>query len=281
MTYVIGTMMTPFPLSSQEIQLPDNKPTATPLVLRSETYDRESIWNFHTSDADLYLEYGFRSLLVKEYRVAERIFREEVYDLASPLDAFGILTCNRMALDLMDSTYPGVVTDSFECRMAAGDRYMVLTVLAGSGPGRDSMAYLANRLMPARDTDEFTLPEPFDQPIFQRVRNNLVYIRGQAGLRNSNLPWQELMLGLQYDMFAISMPVNGSDLLFARITFSESPLIMIFLEKAGLTVNTVAVPNTNTADGLYREFQQVDDTTIYFLECQEPFPIDVLVNAER
>lgn len=281
MTYVIGTMMTPFPLSSQEIQLPDAERIKAPMVLRSVTYDRESIWDFHTSDADLYLEYGFRSLLVKEYRVAERIFREEVYELASPLEAYGLFTCNRISCDFIDSTDFTDCADSSGYRVANGDRYMALTVLSGSGPGRDSMVYLAKQLIPAWNKVDFSFPDPFDQPNFRMVRNSLVYLRGPASLRISALPWQELMLGLQYDMFAVSMPVNDPDLIFARIKFFESRQVMVFLERAGLTINNIPVPNANTEDGLYREFQQIDDNTIYFLESQEPFPIDALVNPER
>jgi hypothetical protein len=40
------------------------------------------------------------------------------------------------------------------------------------------------------------------------------------------------------------------------------------------------MPNTNTNDGLYREFQQLDEQTIYFLQSQEPWPISAVIQQQ-
>jgi hypothetical protein len=67
-------------------------------------------------------------------------------------------------------------------------------------------------------------------------------------------------------MFVVILPFER-DVYFARISFAAQSDKNTFLNRAGLMNGFDPVPNTTTRDGLYREFRQIDDTNIYFLEC--------------
>jgi hypothetical protein len=44
---------------------------------------------------------------------------------------------------------------------------------------------------------------------------------------------------------------------------------------------SVPIPNATTSDHRYHEYKQVDPQTIYFLQSQEPYPIDAVLNTLR
>jgi hypothetical protein len=88
-----GILLAAFPLSAQEVTLPDlagfkkvtNYPVFTP----------DNLWDFINGAADNYLAYGFADLHVAEYKKGKEVIKLEVYRHKNNILAFGIYSSER------------------------------------------------------------------------------------------------------------------------------------------------------------------------------------------
>ena len=61
-----------------------------------QTYDRETIFKFMDGAGEVYLQYGFRRLFVREFaRAGSPTIGAQLYDMTSPGEAFGIFSFER------------------------------------------------------------------------------------------------------------------------------------------------------------------------------------------
>ena len=62
-----------------------------------QTYDRETIFKFMDGAGEVYLQYGFRRLFVREFaRAGSPTIGAQLYDMTSPGEAFGIFSFERI-----------------------------------------------------------------------------------------------------------------------------------------------------------------------------------------
>lgn len=57
-----------------------------------EVFDRENIYDLVNGQADAFFAYGFEQVAVQSYENAENLLRVEVWQLATPADAYGLFT---------------------------------------------------------------------------------------------------------------------------------------------------------------------------------------------
>ena len=259
----------------------ENFPDA--IVGKPDTYDIETIMAYNNG-ADLFIEFGFQSLVVQEIAWEKAKIKVEVYRMDTPEDAFGVYSLSVLKCLQRDTLTSFDCSTIYQYQAAYGNLYISVTSESGSGTARALYLPVANAVMQKNPLKSLALPEPFNLPQMKKGRKNLVYMQGQTALGNSLFPWQDLFLRVRFGMYAILLANSESEIYFARIRF-ETPVDMLrFLGLAGLTQGDVPIPNTNTNDGLYREYQQVkpdDPLTIYFLQSQEPWPIYSLVNPGK
>ena len=122
----------------------------------------------------------------------------------------------------------------------------------------------------------FQLPSEFTQTLIRRFGRDPYCTKGVLGVNHTPVPWQDLFTMVRNTMFVVILPFER-DVYFARISFTSQSDKNTFLNRAGLMNGFNPVPNTTTQFGLYREYRQIDDTNIYFLECQLPFSISSIV----
>ncbi|MCX6304515.1 MAG: hypothetical protein NT040_06070 [Bacteroidetes bacterium] len=252
----------------------ENFPDA--IVGSANNYDIESLPEYN-SGADLFIEFGFRSLLVQQISWETAKIKVEVYQMMTPEAAFGIYSLSVLKCQQQDSLTPFDCNTVYQYQAAYGNLYISVTSESGSVKARAMYLPVANAIMQKNIQQVFALPDPFNQPRLKKARKSLVYMQGTTGLENSVYPFQEMFLTVRFRMYAISLPNPDFLIYFARIRFETPADMMRFLTLAGLTQNGIPVPNTNTNDGLYREYQQLDEVTVYFLQSQEPWPISAII----
>ncbi len=244
------------------------------------TYDIETLPEYNEG-ADLFSEFGFKSLMVQEITWKAEKIKVEVYQMNSAEGAFGIHTLSLVKCLQRDTLSPFDCNSPYQYQLPYGNLYISVTSETGSGIARAMYLPVAGAIMQKNPQRLIELPEPFSQPRLKNEQKNLVYIQGLTGLQNSFFPWQELFLGVRFGMYAIFLSNSDNELYFARIRF-ETPADMVrFLTLAGLMQDGIPIPNTNNNDGLYREFQQLDNGTIYFLQSQVPLPITWVIAPEK
>ncbi|MEI6435363.1 MAG: DUF6599 family protein [Bacteroidota bacterium] len=256
------------PLSGEDFQ--------ETIVGKPDNYDLTSLLSYN-DDADLFLEMGFQSLIVQEIAWEQIKLKVEVYRLGSPEAAFGVFFLSKSKCIYRDTIAAFDCDGLYQYMAAYGSLFISVSSETGSAGARERYLRVAGKVMQKNPQSTFQLPEPFNQPQFQKWRNNLIYIQGPVGLQNCLIPWQNIFLGVRFNMYATTFTKPDNDIWFARIHFETPDDQMLFLELAGLTMNGTPVPNTNANDGIYREYKSVDDLTIYFLQSQEPWPISDLL----
>jgi hypothetical protein len=241
------------------------------------TYDPESVMQYNNG-ADLILELGFQSLTVQEISWETENIKIEVYAMQDPEAAFGILSLSASKCLHRDTLFAHNCMTRYQFQSAWGKLYISITSETGSEKAIAMYLPVAQAVMQLNQQQPLVLPAPFEATAMKTWHKNLVYINGPVGFQNSLLPWQDLFLGVRFGMYAIFLANPDREIYFAQVRFETPADQARFLEQAGLMTAGFPVPNTNTNDGLYREYSQVNDQTIYFLQAQEPWPISALVN---
>jgi len=108
LTYLITTVTfsqqgTPFPRLA-DTDIPETEHTGTRI------FTNESLYGYIDGGAELYLEYGFDSLLVNDFTFKNHDIRVEVYRMTDPSAAFGIFSVSRFKCS------PGKDLTEFFCR---------------------------------------------------------------------------------------------------------------------------------------------------------------------
>jgi len=259
------------------------QPADFPLALinKTDTYNQESVWAYNSSRSDIFIEFGFQSLLVQELTFDNERIKMEVYQLDSPESAFGIYSLSVINCEKRDTLSPFDCVSRFEYQFAHGNLYGIVTSESGSLNARKLLFAVANMIRQKNPQPILVLPDIFKLPQLLKSRGNLVYIRGPVGMQNCQIPWQELFLGMKFSMYAIYLPTLENDVYFGRITFPTPRDQSRFMYAAGLMSGTIPIPNCTTSDNLYHEYKQIDSQTIHFLQSQEPYTIDAVVNGVR
>lgn len=242
----------------------------------AEYYDIESVMEYN-EDADMFIEYGFNALMVQYIILGDAKLKVEAYLMQSAEAAFGAWSVSVSGCQQRDSAMAYDCGSLYRYQCAYGKLYISVSSETGSEAVRSLFVPLARVLVQNNPQQPFYLPEPFNQPAMKKSRNTLTYTKGLIGMQNVLIPWQELFPGVEAGVYAIILPRGEYEIYFARIRFATPDSKMRFLGLAGLLDNGVPVPNTNTNDGLYREFSEIDMQTIYFLQSQEPWPINAVI----
>lgn len=270
----------PLHVKSQEIVPISDANFPEAIVSAPNNYDLQSILEYN-NDADLYMEFGFKSLVVQEIAWKNARIKVEVYQLGSPEGAFGAYTLSVIKCLHRDTLSMYDCNSIYQHQVAYGDLYISVTSESGSDTARSHYLPVVSTIMQKNPRQNLSLPQPFNLPKMKKWQKNLVYIQGPVGLQNSLYPWQDIFLSVRFAMFAIYVPNSKNGIYLSRIIFETNDDMMRFLGLAGLILNGVPVSNTSTNDGLYRAYTQLDSQTIYFLQSQEPWPIDELVSPEK
>ena len=265
----------PLQLFSQVMPLHDND---VPEVLISQTsvLTGQDFRDYLKGSGETILEYGFRSLLVQDLRWKTEHVILEAYEMVDPTSAYGIYSVSKNGCLTRDSL------TSFDCfsrasyHAAFGRFYLKITTDVPTPGDKEFFAVLAKKIMSNNPDSLFQLPAVFQQNLIRRFGRDPYCTRGVLGVKHTPVPWQDLFTMVRNTMFVVILPFER-DVYFARISFTAESDKLTFLQRAGMMNGFNPVPNITTSDGLYREFRQIDDTNIYFLECQLPFSISSLV----
>lgn len=250
-------------------------------ISRTDRYNAEFLPEFNPDDAPLLMEYRFRSLLVQEFQPPQGTTRLEIYQMGSPEAAFGMFSVSAIGCALRDTLTRFDCMGPSRYSAAYGDLYLIISMQTDANLDPAFTVALVNAVMQKNPRTPLQVPEPFDRPRLLQSRNNLMYMQGPLGLENSMYPVTDLFLGIHFGMYATKVANPGFDIYFARIYFPDPTRILPFLTRAGLTRNNIPVPNTDPNGLVYREYRQIDDFTIYFLQAREPYPINAMINRER
>ena len=246
------------------------------LISNTAVLTGQDFRDYLKGSGEVYLEYGFRSLLVQDLRWNTEHVVIEAYEMADLSSAYGIFS-----ISIPDCRTRDTLT-TFDCfspsgyQAAFGRFYLRISSETPSPGDKSFFALLAGRFMSNNPDSLFQLPSIFVQELIGRFGRDPWCTKGVLGIQHIPVPWRDLFTMVRNTMFLVVLPFER-DVYFAMISFPSQSDKNTFLKRAGLMAGFNPVPNTTTSNGLYREYRQIDDLHIYFLECQLPFSISSIV----
>jgi len=265
----------PLAVFSQIVPLQDHDiPQA--LISHTDMLTGQDFRDYKKGSGEVYLEYGFRSLLVQDLRWNNEHIIFEAYEMADPTSAYGIYSVSVPFCKLHDTL------TAFDCFSAVGYQaaygrfYLRMISDVPSPSDKGFYAIVAKQFMRNNPDSLFQLPSVFIQDLIGRFGRDPYCTEGVLGVQHTPVPWQDLFTMVRNTMFVVILPFER-DVYFARISFPGQSDKNTFLKRAGLMNGFTPVQSATTTDGQYREFRSIDDLNIYFLECQLPFPISSIV----
>jgi hypothetical protein len=220
-----GILLAAFPLSAQEVTLPElagfkkvtNYPVFTP----------DNLWDFINGAADNYLAYGFADLHVAEYKKGKEVIKLEVYRHRNNTLAFGIYSSERSPtfnfLKLGAQGYnAGGSTNFFK-----GNHYVKIRTYSKKEKTLQSAALLA-RQMAEMITGESSIPVMLSLfPAEGRKVNEETYINesvlGHSFLNNAfKAPYR--VGSDEYSIFIFEMPSAAATIETVNTWFREAKM---------------------------------------------------------
>ena len=87
---LIALAVNALPVAAQPPGIKVPAPDGWTAVDQEYRYDRETLWEYINGAAELFLTYRFRELVVADFEQGDEMLTIGVYDMGSPLDAYGI-----------------------------------------------------------------------------------------------------------------------------------------------------------------------------------------------
>ena len=144
--------------------------TGEGVLIRRASYDGNSLWGYINGGADLYLEYGFESVIVHEIEFRSKTIRFDLYRMSDPKAAFGIYSVYSFRCDSIAG--PG----EFNCGtrwqlQAVRDNYYLSVILsAGTTDEYRYASEIAEKLLASAADTHFEPGPPFRPGVFASIK---------------------------------------------------------------------------------------------------------------
>jgi hypothetical protein len=235
-------------------------------MTRSDTFSGDALYGFVDGGADLYLEYGFRKLWVREFTRDRDKITVELYRMQDPPSAFGIYSVSVSRCMQMNRFGSFSCTTPNQIAVAYGPFF--INVLNGSGTqeGISLCEQVVTTLMTNNPQESWYVPAVFQQQALSPYLATLRYFTGPIGIMNVLPAWSDLFDNVNFNMYTVKIASPSFSGIFARIVFNDDSDVRSFQMKAGLTdPRNIRVP-VMTSPGVYRSWLRINDTRYIFLE---------------
>ena len=156
-------------------------------VLSEQTYDAGALYGYMNGGSELYNEYNFKNLTVKELNIGGQTLKFECYEMDSPISAYGIFSVNVFKSKAYDRLIiPEVSISDYQLQAVCGNHY--ISIINTSG---DVAAQNAARDILKNFCEHNTPTDFYEVPSYVNVLNpeRVFYINGQLALENRADSW--------------------------------------------------------------------------------------------
>ena len=190
------------------------------------TFSGESLYGYIDGGADLYLEYGFTGVIVKEFVYLKGKYKTEVYKMINPEAAYGIFSVSRFRCRTRPAVSTYTCQNKYQLQICTGPYY--INIINESGSSADSSASL---IIGKKIVDKISEP-PADLIQFlpgtaaETVRNESCLVKGRLGIINGAPDLDGYLKGLE-GFTAVILKTAGKTLISVKFENREA------LEKFG------------------------------------------------
>ena len=189
-------------------------------VAKTVTYEGKGLYGYIDGGAELYLEYGFRKLVVQEVVAHAHRVTIEIYQMKSPQAAFGIFSISRYRCTSVDTLCEWSCMARHQLQLALGD-YFIRIVNGNSSDDAQSLSLRIASVLKARiQARVAAVPGLFAEPLLRPYRQGLKYVVGKLGLQNGFPDWSDRFDGFEgFKLFILPVPANKGEISLGLIRF--------------------------------------------------------------
>lgn len=205
----------------------------------SRTFTDASLYGYINGGAELYLEYGFDTLIVTELVCEGRDLKLEVYRMKDPEAAFGIFSVSRFRCNGGAALTEHVCRSAYQFQFSKGPYYVSIINDTGSEADQRKSGEIASLII-----DQIGEP-PFDPGCFfaegldQDVMRGAVLVRGPLGIYNG-IPSLVERFGEASDYSALMIRKGQDTLASLRFNTEESANAFLHRKTASQALNNKA-----------------------------------------
>ncbi len=200
---------------------------------REQTFNGESLWGYIDGGADLYLEYGFTSLLVQELDLNQIHFTINIYRMKDSASAFGIFSISRYKCSKVDSISEFSCISNFQFQVVKGKYYIQIINNKGNKAAKDESKKIASILLTKTTDKDIVIPGIFRNELFARESEQLKYINGILGLQNGYPDWIDRFSDTSgFSLYLLPLEVDGKLLIISLIKFSGEDQLKEFFKQS-------------------------------------------------
>jgi hypothetical protein len=199
--------------------------------VQSRVFTETSLYGYINGGAELYLEYGFDTLMVTEIELDGSDIKLEVYRMKDPEAAFGIFSVSRFRCNGGARLTEHLCRSAYQLQFCKGPYYVSIINDTGSEADQKRSADLAVILLENIAEPSFSPAEFYEEGIDEETMRGAVLVRGPLGVYNG-IPGLSDRLGTAGGFSALFIR-NGQDTI-ASLLFNSEQSASDFMRSARL-----------------------------------------------
>lgn len=152
--------------------------------VRSRTFTETSLYGYINGGAELYLEYGFDTLVVTELVRNDRDFKVEIYRMKDTEAAFGIFSVSRFRCNGGPNLTEHFCRSAYQLQFCKGPFYVSIINDTGTAEDQETADEIATGILAAISDASFDPAIFFEGPLDDETMRGAVLVRGPLGLYN-------------------------------------------------------------------------------------------------
>lgn len=152
--------------------------------VRSRTFTESSLYGYINGGAELYLEYGFDTLVVTELVCEGRDIKVEIYRMKDPEAAFGIFSVSRFRCNGGPGLTEHICRSAYQLQFCKGPFYVSIINDTGTKEDQETADAIASGILDHITEASFNPALFFTESIDNETMRGAVLVRGPLGLYN-------------------------------------------------------------------------------------------------
>lgn len=205
-----------------------------------DTYSAKELYGYINGGAEIYLEYGFRSVLAQRCTRDKHEFQVDIYEMVNSEAAFGMFSTlrGRCGSTLTGTAWHCVTPE--QILFAKGKFLVSIVPYDRASDTKNAAMAAAKKLIDRIREAEYKVPAAFRGAPFSTSQKTLRYIHGPLALQSVLSDWQPWLEKIdRYDMHHVTVGDGGRRTEAAVLAFNSKRDAERFLASSGLEKTAV------------------------------------------
>jgi len=176
----------------------------------TRSFTETSLYGYIDGGAELYLEYGFDTLVVTELTSQAKDIKVEVYRMKDPEAAFGIFSVSRFRCNGGAKLTDYYCRSAYQLQLCKGPYYVSIINSDGTNEEQALSDNIARTLLASIDGPSFNANQFSPEEVSKEMMKSAVLVRGSLGVFNGVPSISEILGGAAGYTALITKGVDGT-----------------------------------------------------------------------